>query len=358
MPVRLLLLTLAMQTLATMAVFSLPTAAPEIARELRFDAARIGFFVSAVYGIGIGSAVLSPNFIHRFGAIRVGQFVTLVVVLMLALAGSGSLVALALSAVVLGIGYGATAPVGTHLLVPNTRPTRLNLVLSLRQIGVPLGGVLAALLVPPLTLALDWHWALWLQIVPAVLLLAAMQADRARFDAERDPGKRVISGELLRPLYLLRANGEVRILSVACFFYAGIQICFIAFLVVQLTAIVGLDLIAAGQALAAYQVAGVLGRPLWGWIADHWILARRLLALHGLVMAAAAVAAGQFAPGWPLPLIWLVCVTAGATVLPSLFSTSIGLDAGYGWTYAAAAALALASAVPLLGGRRSGRGKF
>ncbi|MCP5366981.1 MAG: MFS transporter [Hyphomicrobiales bacterium] len=379
MPVRLLLMTLAMQTLATMAVFSLPTAAPEIARDLGIDAALVGFFVSAVYAVGIGSAVLSPSFIHRYGAVRVGQFVMVVVLGMLALAGAGSLPLMVLSAVVLGIGYGATAPVSTHLLVPNTPPAMLNFVLSLRQIGVPLGGVLAALVVPPLALALDWNWALWLQLVPAAALLAVMQRDRRRLDAGRDPAARVAGLHLLRPLGLLRDNGEVRGLAFACFFYAGIQLCFIAFMVVHLTTVVGLGLVAAGQALAAYQVSGVLSRPVWGWIADRWVSARRLLALQGLVMAGAALAAGWFAPGWPLAAVWGVAIVAGATasgftgiaygefaraggaqrteatavgsaamfagvmILPSAFSAAIAAGLGYPLAYAAAAVLAAVS---------------
>ena len=71
---------------------------------------------------------------------------------MLALAVLGSGVSgLAFAAVVLGLGYGAAAPASTHLLVPQTPQPVFNLVMSLRQIGVPLGGVLAALILPPLT---------------------------------------------------------------------------------------------------------------------------------------------------------------------------------------------------------------
>ena len=140
LPIWPLLATLAMQTLATMAAFSLPAAAPEVARDLDIDGTLIGFFISLVYGVGILSALLSPGFITSYGAVRVGQFVLLSVLGMLATAASGQLWAVALSAIVLGIGYGATAPVSTHLLMPRTPPGRLNLILSVRQIGVPLGG--------------------------------------------------------------------------------------------------------------------------------------------------------------------------------------------------------------------------
>jgi nitrate/nitrite transporter NarK len=90
-------------------------------------------------------------------------------------------------------------------------------------------------------------------------------------------------------------------------------VAFIAFMTVHLTSEAGFDLIAAGRALAAYQVAGAIARPVWGWVADRFMSSSRILALCGLVMAATAVATGWFGPGWPGWLIMLVCLVAGFT---------------------------------------------
>ena len=174
--------TLALQTLATMAAYSMPAAAPEVGRGLGVEPALVGVFISVVYGVGMVSALLSPSAIRRFGAARTGQLVLLATAGMLCAAASGSLALVAASAVVLGLGYGATAPVATHLIVPRTRPGQLNLILSIRQIGVPLGGALAGLLVPPMVLAFGWRTALLVQAAPALALLLVMQAPRARWD--------------------------------------------------------------------------------------------------------------------------------------------------------------------------------
>jgi homogentisate 1,2-dioxygenase len=56
------------------------------------------------------------------------------------------------------------------LLVPRTPKAYLNLILSVRQIGVPLGGMVASLLMPPLTLAWGWQAALVAQLVPVLVL--------------------------------------------------------------------------------------------------------------------------------------------------------------------------------------------
>ena len=70
---------------------------------------------------------------------RVGQVIGLATLAMIAATVSGGVGAVALGAALLGLAYGATAPAATHLLVPRTPPPMLNLVLSIRQIGVPLG---------------------------------------------------------------------------------------------------------------------------------------------------------------------------------------------------------------------------
>ena len=269
----------------------------------------------------------------------------------------------------------------------------MNMILSLRQIGVPMGGVLAGLLVPPLVLWGGWRAALLVQIVPALLLLLLLQWPRRGWDADRTPGLPLLRGTALAPLRLLRSHPPLRRLSFTCFIYAGIQLCFIAFMTVHLTGSAGMTLLFAGQALAAYQVAGVVSRPIWGWLADRLVSARTLLALQGALMAAAALLTGQFGPGWPYLAVLPVCVLAGATasgftgiayaefarlggerrteatglgsacmfagvmVLPSLFGVLVAVRSDYSVAYVSIAVLALLGAgalasLPREAGRR------
>jgi MFS family permease len=313
MPLWPLLATLAVQTLATMAVFSLPAAAPEVVRDLGVDGGLVGLFVSMIYGVSIASAMFSPGFIRRYGAVRVSQAILVSAAAMLAITSGGTLNCIGLGALAIGVGYGATAPAATHLLVPQTPPKIFNLVMSIRQIGVPLGGVLGALLVPPLVLAFGWRWAMAAQVAPALVLAVLLQIPRRRWDADIDPGYRIFGRGLLHPLRLLRENAAIRRLSFASFVYSGIQLCFIAFMTVHLTSAAGFDLLEAGRALAVYQICGGISRPVWGWVADRFLSPSRMLGLLGLVMALAAIAAGAFGPGWPAWLVLTVCGAAGAT---------------------------------------------
>ena len=313
-PVLPLLATLLVQALCTMAVYSVPVVAPVVAVELGIPAGTVGLYAASVYGLGMASALLSPGFVHRFGAIRVSQVCLLTAMAGIATAAlGGGAGAIALSALVIASGYGATAPASSHLIVKRTPPELVNIVFSIRQTGVPLGGVGAGLIIPPLLLWIGWREALLLQLLPCAVMMVALQLVRADLDADRDQGRPVFREGAFRPLRLIIEDGELRRLSLAAYIYSGAQLCFGAFLVVYLTGHVGLDLVRAGQALASYQISGVCSRIALGWLADRFVSPRLLLGSLGVVMATAAVLTGMFAADWPFLLILAVCMLAGAT---------------------------------------------
>jgi MFS family permease len=387
-PVWPLAATLATQSLATMAAYSFPVVAPVIAKDLQVPGTLVGFFISTVYGVGIISSLLSPRFIRRYGAVRVSQLVLVATLAMLLACSLGSVLSVVIGAALLGLAYGATAPSSTHLLVPRTPPGVVNLVLSIRQIGVPLGGVLAGLVMVPLTLHLGWRVALLCQTVPVLLALVLLQIARARWDVDRDPATEVFAKGMLSPVKILHESSAIRSLAFASFVYSGVQLCFISFLTVHLTSQVNFDLVQAGRALAVYQISAVLSRPLWGWLADKFVTARQLLIVQGFIMCVAAALAGQFAASWPHDLVLTVCAVAGATasgftglayaewarlggarrteatglgsgimfagvmLMPSIFSVAVTFFGDYGIAYGCAGALAAFSGLLLFASRR------
>jgi len=376
--------TMAVQTLSTAAAYSIPAVAPAVARDIGTNPALVGYFISAVYGVGILSALFSPPLIARRGAVLVSQAVLLATLAMLLTAAAGTLVSIALSAALMGLAYGATAPASTHLLVPRTPPALMNLVLSIRQIGVPLGGMLASLAMPPLTLALGWQTSLLVQVVPVLLLGIAMHMFCRRWDVvSRDAAPAAPPG-LLAPLRLIKASPALRRLSFAAFVYSGLQLCFMVFMTTQLTTMAGFDLVRAGQTLAAYQLAGVVSRPIWGWLSDNVMGARWWLGLQGIVMCVMAILVGTFSEAWAGWLIVVVSMAAGATasgftgiaygeyarlggerrteatgagaalmfagvmVLPSIMSLVVTLTGSYETVYAAIGLLALVAGLGMI----------
>lgn len=310
-PVLPLIATLATQSLATMAAFSFPVVAPVIAEDLQVPDTLVGFFVSTVYGVGIVSALLSPRFVDRFGAVRVSQLVLVATLAMLIACSLGSIFSVVLGAALMGLAYGATAPASAHLLVPRTPLRMMNLVLSIRQMGVPLGGMIAGIFMAPLTLKFGWQAALLWQALPVVVALLLLEYVRGTWDSDRDPTRQILSSGLWAPIKIFFERPDLRRLAFACFFYSGLQLCFIAFLTVHLTSKTSFDLIQAGWALALYQLAAVISRPIWGWLADKWVAARVLLAWQGFIMGTAAVLAGQFDLDWSQWIMLSLCAVAG-----------------------------------------------
>ena len=100
--------TLAIQTLATMSLYSVPTLAPEIAADLGVSGTLSGVFVAIGYGTGIPSAILSPALIRRFGGVRATQCVLLCAAGMLAIAATGA----AVRAMAAATDFGARAAAG------------------------------------------------------------------------------------------------------------------------------------------------------------------------------------------------------------------------------------------------------
>ncbi len=385
MPIWPLTATLAVQTLATMSLYSLPSVAPAVAHDLGVNGALVGGFVATAYGVGIASALLSPALIRRHGGVRATQVVLLAALGMLVIAATAQgVAALGIAAVVLGLAYGAAAPASTHLLAPKTPASVFNMIMSLRQIGVPLGGVLAALTLPPLVFHLGWRGALLAETLPVVALIVAMELPRKTWDQDLDRKRYPLAQTVVRPFVLLK-DRRIRRLSASAFIFSGLQLCFVSFMTVQLTTVVHIDLISAGRILAIYQIAGSVTRPIWGWVCDRFLTPSKTLALLGLGMAAAAALTGQFGPGWPAWTIVLVTLMAGCTaggytgiayaeyaslggarrteatglgtalmfaggmLMPTAFATAITATGNYGLTYGAAAVLALVGGIMLMG---------
>ncbi|WP_299365751.1 hypothetical protein, partial [uncultured Paracoccus sp.] len=67
--------------------------------------------------------------------------------------------------------------------------------------------------------------------------------------------------------------------------------------------------------MAVAQGAGVLGRLLWGWLADRHVRPRTMLSLLSIVMAACMGGMALTGPDWALWIVILVAVGSGATAI-------------------------------------------
>ena len=308
--------TMLVQAMTAMAVVTVPVLAPEIAASLAIDTAAVGFHQSIAY---IGAAALtlvSGSLVLRHGGIRINQASVALSAAGLGLVLAGAAPAIALGAILAGMGYGLATPGASHVLARVTPPEHRGLVFSIKQSGVPLGGLAAGVMLPPVAAHYGWTWAIALACVVVASAAPVIQRLRAPLDADRDPSRRVgIAGAPGDSIRLVLATPALRPLALVAFSFGAAQLTLFAFLVTYLVERAALDLVTAGLLFSVMQGAAFFARVGWGWVNDRWIPARPLLALLGTGIIAATAAAATFSSAWPVAGLAVVCAALGLTTV-------------------------------------------
>lgn len=297
------------QALATMAVYVLPVLAPIAARDLGVGPELVGTQVAMIYGAAAFASMLFGGLSGRLGPARCTQLALATSAAGAAALALGGLAGAAFGSLLIGLAYGLVSPPATQVLSRLSPAARRNMVFSVKQMGVPIGGALAGALLPSLALLLTWQGAALL--VAAALAVAALGLVpfRAAWDV---PGEaRAIPAARLDALAALRAGRGLVALAVMGASYSAIQLCLGAFAVTMLVQEFGWSAVMAGAAAAAVQASGAGARLAWAALADRTRSGLGTLAGIGLGTAAAALAM-PLALHWPDGLVLLLLCLFGA----------------------------------------------
>ncbi|MDP2398524.1 MAG: MFS transporter [Burkholderiales bacterium] len=304
---------LAGHSFASMAVLVLPAVAPEVARDYGFDPSLIGYQISLVSSGMVVTLTLLGNTSRRLGAARTNQFGH-------ALVASGMLVLLIPSSVflvigslVIGLGYGMITPSASHLLMRYTPPQRRSTVFSIHQVGIPAGGMLAALIAPAVAIIAGWRWAVIVSVTLLVAVVLMMQAGRRQWDDDRDRAAPAVTPNPLAGAIAIWRQRELRLIAIAGSCFSWAQFCAATFAVVACVEMLDMSLVVAGTVLTVVQIASAVGRVLIGWIADRVGDAARVLAWNAALLVACSVAALALGPTLPLVAVYLLFALLGAT---------------------------------------------
>lgn len=305
---RVLAVTAATQAFSTLGILALAAMAPRVAADLGVSHALIGYQVGLVFGGAMVASLVAGALVRRFGAVRTSQISLCTIAAGALCSAWGSLPGLAAGALVMGIGYGFPNPAASHLLsrVPSKRG--MNLIFSIKQTGVPIGGLLSGLVVPPIAVAAGWQMTFVVCAVLLALVAAVIGAARAAWDSDRAPGAPLL-GAAGASIALVWRHAPLRWLALASFLYSGAQLCLTGFLVTYLVAEVGLGLIVAGTLLSLTHAAGAVGRLVWGWLADRLGSGGIALILNGTVAILGALATAGLSSGWP---VWAIAIAVAA----------------------------------------------
>ncbi|MSO92952.1 MAG: MFS transporter [Rhodospirillales bacterium] len=309
-----LLVTTVMQATMSFALLAPTGIAPEIAAAVGVPSSYVGYHVSLAYGAGMVMSLYSGLIIRRFGPVRANQAAVTFGALGSLLATAGVLPLMALGSLVMGVGIGLTTPAASHLLARFTPAHRRNLIFSIKQTGVPLGGILAGIVGPPIAVAFGWRWSLVAVVAFAIAVVLAAQPSRDRWDDDRDPNVR-LRGNPFHDLAIVFRVPALKWLLIAGFWLSLVQLSFVGFLVTILVEEIGFTLLAAGFLLSLSQAAGVGGRTLWGFVADRVQNGLGVLLVLCSASFAVMLAAMTLTPAWPPLAVQILFVLLALTAV-------------------------------------------
>lgn len=311
-----LAITLLIQALVSAAVLAPAIIAPVIAAAFDLPGSAVGIYVAVVYLGAMCSSLYGGTLISKWGAIRASQGGLIACALGLALVASGVIELAIIGAGLIGLGYGPITPASSHILIRTTPPSRLSTVFSIKQTGVPLGGVMVGLLMPLQELAFGWRAALLSVGVGCLLMALVSQRVRSEFDAAR--AQHVVQSflaDIAGPVRLVASHPGLRILAGCSFVFSGVQLSVSAFIPTFLNLDLKWSLVAAGLAVSAAQLAGMAGRIFWGAFSDRGPGAHKTLALITLLMVLGCIGTAMLTPQTSQVWVFAVLIVFGASAI-------------------------------------------
>ena len=328
----------------------IPTLTGFIKASLGLSAAAAGATVASFtagrvlgsYAAGVAADRLGERLVLVVGGVATGVVVGVAVSLPLGL--------LVVGLVLAGMASAASTPAGGRLVLLAFPRNRRGLALGVRQTGVPIGGLLAAALLPVLAHAYGWRWSLAVAgAITAASVVPLLLSRSERF--EPVPARAgAWSPHRDRTVLLLAVWG--------CLIVSG-QYALVAFFALDLHRSAGLALATASLLLAVAQGFGIVGRVAWGGLSDRLLRRGRKPLLILLTLVALLAALLLFALPRTAPTgIWVVVAAVAGFALigfQGLWVTMIaeaagparaGAATGFGITFVAAG---IAASPPLYG---------
>ncbi|MGJ8624505.1 MAG: MFS transporter [Yoonia sp.] len=258
------------QIAATASVLALTALAPDVAADLGVGAYWIGYQVSFIYFAGLFASLSAGSLLATRSGEEIIALELVLLIFGLALLATAMPVLMLIASILFGVAYGINNPASSVILQKITPSARRSFIFSLKQTGVPLGAVMANVLLPMLALWVSgWQMAVFvLAVFPLAILIISIPHVR------RDPklAKQVKSGVFATALSEQRgvmANPALRTLAALGGLFSAMQLTVTAFAVVSLVEM-GWSIPTAGLLGAALQIAGAVGRVGWGSAADRF----------------------------------------------------------------------------------------
>ena len=296
---------------------ALPVLAPQVARIAGVEPSTIGHLPGVMFAGALLPTLIAGAVMPLIGPVRMSQLTTALSGVGLLIAATGNVWALFIAAVIIGAGYGPGAPLSSVVLSHHTKPEWRGLVFSVRQSGIPLGGLLAGLTLPAIALSFGTSQAVIVAATFALVSTLLVEPIRKKLDAPLRSSERPQFGALLRKLSIrqaLRTHPDLPRVAYGGFAAAAVQGSVFALLVTFLVERASLDLITAGLVFSSMHLSGLVARIAFGYASDRFFGAQSLLAWLAAVGVGALLILLLAADKVPLAAIIALAGIIGATV--------------------------------------------
>lgn len=310
-PGRILVAAVVVQSAISFAEQGVPTIVVFVKHDLSLSAAAAGAIVSALglgriagfYAAGRAVDIRGERRVLFAGAVGSGACV--------AVAAGLPYVALLAVLVIAGLFLSTATPAGGKLVFTAFPDDRRGLAMGIRQAGVPIGGMAAAVTLPLVAQALGWRWGFVLAGVVSIaggFAAAAIAGLGPRAVAARAHQRRRGS---IRPFL----HREFLLITVWACILVGCQYTLLTFFAVDAQARTGISLARAAMLILVVQAGGIAGRIFWGILSDRLprLRSRGLFALLTLI-GAASMAALAAIPSGNLAAFGVIGLLAGVSI--------------------------------------------
>jgi MFS family permease len=300
--------------------------APFLILQFGLNQAQLGALFTSLYA---GSALFTASsgvLTDRFGErTMVGVSGGLMAVALVAAVLASDYTWLVLSMGLYGAGYAASTPAGGRAVLAWFDRDR-GLAMGIRQTGVPVGGLVGAVLLPFAALHFGGYRAA-LAVAAALVVVSTAAACIFYREPAIDRPAAMRFAELLSGMRTLARDPRLIATTLTCLALVNAQLAMNGFLTITAVQVVGVTPTLAATAFACAFVSATVARLFWGWYSDRFMRENRV-ALLAVLCALSALASVLFSLLHP-PLAALLIPAA-------LF---IGFSAS-GWNGVMAAALA------------------
>ena len=285
--------------------------APVVAPALGLSPQTLGLFYWVHGTAAMISTLLGADLIRRFGGARMLQVIAFGTGVSLLVASSGAIWLVVLSAIIMGASVGTHVASIMHLLARSAPPNRLGLLASLGQAGGAIGVGLAGVVLPQLILTVGWQASMMMLSCFAFVVIAGIQPLRKRLDDDRQPDSPISAHPraMLKPLLKSLRDRTSREIMISGLLLSMVFQSLVGYLVSYLNIELGFSLVVAGLALTASQVASLIARLSFGWLADRLRDPFVVIAGIGFGALASGLVVVMMGPNWP---VWALCLVSAA----------------------------------------------